>query len=155
MTEKKVKKPAVEVAVATKPEKPQVAVRYIEAVGRRKRAVARVRLSEGNNKKITILINGRDYHDFLPIADLAKAVEDPLRAVGKTDLTVSVKVAGGGIRGQAEAIRHGISRALLKMDQDLRPTLKPLGFLMRDSRKKERKKPGLKRARRAPQWAKR
>ena len=78
-----------------------------------------------------------------------------MKKVGQDKVSISVKVHGGGPKGQAEAIRHGISRALLKLDEELRPTLKKEGFLTRDARRKERKKPGLKKARKAPQWSKR
>jgi len=123
--------------------------KYISAVGRRKTSTARVRFYD--DKKKRIIINDKNYTEYLSGADLIREVEDPLRVAGKMDASISVKVAGGGSRGQAEAIRHGITRVILKIDKDLRATLKPLGFVTRDPRKKERKKPGLKRARRAPQ----
>ena len=78
-----------------------------------------------------------------------------MKLVGRDNITISIRVAGGGIKGQVDAIKHGIARALLKTDEDLRATLKKEGLLTRDARKKERKKPGLKKARRAPQWSKR
>lgn len=123
------------------------------AVGRRKEAVARVSLSEGSGK---IVVNGKDFAQYFPTFALQKNVQAPLVL---TDMAagfdVSVKVIGGGVRGQADAVRHGISRALLSLNPDLRKTLRAEGFLTRDPRVKERKKPGLKRARRAPQFSKR
>ncbi|MEI6477892.1 MAG: 30S ribosomal protein S9 [bacterium] len=121
---------------------------YVAAVGRRKSAVAQVRLiSKGSGK---IVINEKPFTGEEP------AYVAPLKLVGKFgDLDLSVHVAGGGIHGQADAIQHGIARALLKIDEEFRTTLKKAGFLTRDPREKERKKPGLKSARRAPQWSKR
>jgi len=121
--------------------------KYDNAIGRRKRAIAEVRLYPGKGK---IVING-------VIVDPKKATFlKPLKYIGKLNtFDISAKVTGGGITGQAEAIRHGISRALLKYDSELRHTLKKAGYLTRDPREKERKKPGLKRARKAPQWQKR
>lgn len=127
---------------------------YIYARGRRKTAVARVRLfpkGKGN-----IIINGKNLKDYFPYFAMRQTVLSPLQAVGKEkDVDISIKVHGGGTRSQSEAILHGISRALVSLNNDLKKTLKPLGFLTRDPRTKERKKPGLKRARRAPQWQKR
>lgn len=128
--------------------------KFIAAVGRRKQAVARVRLSEGGQGRI--LINGQELKKYFPIFQLWEMAQAPLKLVGmreKCDL--SVKVAGGGKQGQAEATRHGVSRVLIKLNPDLKPALKKAGFLTRDPRVKERKKFGLKKARRAPQWAKR
>lgn len=149
------KKKAVKKSTVTK-EQPK---RYFEAVGRRKRATARVRLFtcrpfEGEEGRI--VINGRPYLDFLPTLELRQTVTDPLKRMKSFNrFEVSVKVTGGGIRGQAEAIRHGLSRALVKFNPDFSKKLKRAGFLTRDSRRKERKKPGLKKARRAAQWKKR
>jgi small subunit ribosomal protein S9 len=126
---------------------------YFYAVGRRKRAVATVRLYKGGNGEIEV--NGRDFNEYFPTVALNTNVVAPLKQAGMDDYTITVKVAGGGISGQSDAVRHGISRALVKMDEELRTTLKRCGYLKRDSRVKERKKPGLKRARRAPQWSKR
>jgi len=127
---------------------------YLYAVGRRKKAIARVRLYKKGEGKITV--NEKDYSVYFPTAELKKIITDPIKAVGMTkDLDFTIKVVGGGPKGQAEAVRHGIARALVVLDKELRATLKPEGFLKRDPRRKERKKPGLKRARRAPQWAKR
>lgn len=121
--------------------------------GRRKSSVARVYLTQGTGK---ITINKRDIDDFFGMETLKVIVRQPLAAIdglGKYDLTVMVH--GGGYTGQAGAIRHGLARALVKMDNELRPTLKKAGFLTRDPRMKERKKYGLKGARRAPQFSKR
>ncbi len=121
--------------------------------GRRKSSVARVYLIPGTGK---ITINKRDIDEYLGLETLKVIVRQPLVAtdtVGKFDVKVNVK--GGGYSGQAGAIRHGIARALLQADSDYRPTLKSAGFLTRDPRMKERKKYGLKAARRAPQFSKR
>ena len=121
--------------------------------GRRKKSVARVRLIPGDGK---ININERSLDDYFGLETLKVIVRQPLvltNMEGKFD--VACKVAGGGFTGQAGAIRHGIARALLKADEDLRQVLKKAGFLTRDPRMKERKKYGLKKARRAPQFSKR
>ncbi len=121
--------------------------------GRRKKSVARVRLIPG---KGNITINGRDIDDYFGLETLKTIVRQPLEvigAVGKYDVVCLVN--GGGVSGQAGAIRHGISRALLEADGENRPELKKAGFLTRDPRMKERKKYGLKAARRAPQFSKR
>ncbi len=121
--------------------------------GRRKKSIARVRLLPGDGK---ILINNRDLNDFFGLETLRVQVRRPLEVTGTLNkFDVLVKVEGGGITGQAGAIRHGISRALLVADEDYRPLLKKEGFLTRDPRMKERKKYGLKKARRAPQFSKR
>ena len=127
-------------------------VRY-QAVGRRKKAIARVRLIPGDGK---IVINGRDIDNYFGLETLKMTVRQPLALTsleGRYD--VLVNVYGGGLSGQAGAIRHGISRALIKADPELRPAVKKAGFLTRDPRMKERKKYGLKAARRAPQFSKR
>ncbi len=121
--------------------------------GRRKSSVARVRVFPG---KGVITINGRDIDDYFGLETLKLIVRQPLVVTGtegKFDL--NVKVVGGGVTGQAGAIRHGLSRALLEADEEYRPLLKAAGFLTRDPRMKERKKYGLKAARRAPQFSKR
>jgi small subunit ribosomal protein S9 len=121
--------------------------------GRRKSAVARVRLVPGTGK---ININKRDLEDYIKYETLRTIVREPMvitDTLGQYDVLVNVK--GGGYTGQAGAIRHGISRALLQVDGELRPILKKAGFLTRDSRMKERKKYGLKKARRASQFSKR
>ena len=124
-----------------------------QAVGRRKKAIARVRLIPGEGK---IVINGRDIDNYFGLETLKMTVRQPLALTsleGRYD--VLVNVCGGGLSGQAGAIRHGISRALCKADPELRAALKKAGFLTRDPRMKERKKYGLKAARRAPQFSKR
>ena len=127
---------------------------YHYGTGRRKSSVARVR--GGPNGIGTITINGRDIDDYFGLETLKLIVRQPLDAtdtLGKVDIVATV--TGGGVPGQAGAIRHGISRALLEMNAELRPVLKAAGFLTRDPRMKERKKYGLKAARRAPQFSKR
>ncbi len=121
--------------------------------GRRKKSVARVRLVPGEGK---VVINNRDSESFFGLETLRVIVNQPLVLTGtKERFDVLVNVHGGGYTGQAGAIRHGISRALLKADESLRPELKKAGFLTRDPRMKERKKYGLKKARRASQFSKR
>ncbi len=127
---------------------------YQYGTGRRKASVARVRVYEGGTGAITI--NGRDIDDYFGLDTLKLIVRQPLVAtemLGKVDVVCTV--AGGGVTGQAGAIRHGISRALLGVNPELRATLKAAGLLTRDPRMKERKKYGLKAARRAPQFSKR
>jgi len=121
--------------------------------GRRKRSVARVMINAGAGR---IVVNGRDLENYFPVEIIRQQAILPLGEVqlsGRID--VRVNVFGGGISGQAGAIRHGLARALLEYDSGLRPVLKAAGFLTRDSRKVERKKAGLKKARRAPQFSKR
>ena len=122
------------------------------AVGRRKSAVARVRLVAGDGK---IVINGRDIDNYFGYETLKMTVRQPLELTKVSGYDVMVNVNGGGFTGQAGAIRHGISRALCKANPDLRGDLKKAGLLTRDPRMKERKKYGLKAARRAPQFSKR
>lgn len=125
----------------------------VRAVGRRKTAAARVQLTVG---KGTITVNGKDYKVYFPTKILQDKVMAPLMTVSKEkNLDVSVRVIGGGPAGQADAVRHGISRALVKWDEEFKPSLKAAGFMTRDPRAKERKKPGLHKARRAHQWRKR
>lgn len=127
--------------------------KYFEAVGRRKTAVARVRLFP---KGKDFLVNQKSLEDYFPTFTLQKIAKEALEKTNCLDkFGVSVIVKGGGISGQAEAVRHGIARALVLADPKLRPILKEANFLKRDPRMKERKKFGLKRARRAPQWQKR
>ena len=128
-------------------------VRYYEAVGRRKRAVARIRLYPGDGQ---IVINDTSLQEFFGRRQDWQNVLAPLRLTdNEQQFNLSVLVKGGGITGQAEAIRHGVARALLVVEPGLRPTLRRAGYLTRDPREKERKKPGLKRARKAPQYTKR
>jgi len=127
-------------------------VQYI-GTGRRKSSVARVRLVPGDGQ---IIINGREIESYIPFAALREVVKQPLVATETTgSYNILVNVNGGGYTGQAGAIRHGIARALLQADPEFRPTLKRAGLLTRDARMKERKKYGLKGARRAPQFSKR
>lgn len=127
---------------------------YQVAVGRRKSAIARVRYTEKGNG--TFKVNGQEIGTYFPTFELQKIVRDPLELTQQSaNAELSIKVHGGGKRGQAEAVRLGLSRLLVKLQPDLRVTLKKAGFLTRDPRVKERKKYGLKRARRAPQWQKR
>ncbi|MEJ0021009.1 MAG: 30S ribosomal protein S9 [Candidatus Doudnabacteria bacterium] len=123
------------------------------AVGRRKTAVAQALLSAGNG---TITINQLPFEGYFQTADLQLIVTQPLRSLGlEKQFNVKSKIHGGGIHAQAESLRHAISRTLIAHNPESRRTLKKLGFLKRDPRVKERKKPGLKRARRAPQFSKR
>jgi len=129
-------------------------IKYYQGTGRRKNAIARVRIYEKG--KGGIIINNKNLEEFFKFFEYKQQAISPLELTDKKDkLDVMVKVSGGGQRGQAEAIRHGIARALVDMDQELKPVLRKNGYLTRDPRAKERKKPGLKRARRAPQWRKR
>ena len=127
---------------------------YMYGTGRRKSSVARVHLFTGGTGKITI--NGRDIDDYVGLETLKLVVRQPLNTTNNLEkVDIVATVAGGGVSGQAGAIRHGISRALLLVDDSYRPALKSAGFLTRDPRMKERKKYGLKAARRAPQFSKR
>ncbi len=129
--------------------------KYFYAVGKRKTAVAQVRIYP-TKKPAEMSINDKKSSDFFSIERFFEVVKAPLVLTGQNDkFNVTVKVSGGGINAQAEAIRLGISRALIGFDEGLRKTLRDCGFLTRDSRIVERKKAGLKKARRAPQWAKR
>jgi len=126
---------------------------YFYGTGRRKHSVARVRVYAGTGK---ITINDRDIDNYFGLETLKLIVRSPLALLGVEDkYDVAVRVNGGGVAGQAGAIRHGLSRALLQSGDDARPVLKKAGFLTRDPRMKERKKYGLKGARRAPQFSKR
>lgn len=129
-------------------------VKYIEAIGRRKTAVARVRLFPSTKNSVSI--NGRELADYFKTEELRMIADEAiskLKLPSKFKITALIK--GGGTSGQAEALRHGISRALIVFDLELRKKLKKSGFLKRDSRAKERRKFGLKKARKAPQWSKR
>ena len=157
---KAVKAPAKVVVKAVKPEVKKtpkvvetvVAGKYIATVGRRKSAIAQVRLY--TNGKGIVTVNDKPYQKYLDTLETAATVEAIMDKAGQ-DFDFSIKVSGGGRCGQADAIRHGIARALIIADPSLRPILKAEGWLSRDARIKERKKPGLKKARRAPQWSKR
>lgn len=128
--------------------------KYYHAIGKRKTSVAVVRLYEGGNGNISI--NGKTAEEFTNSRDLVEIITAPLRLTGGLkNYDITIKVDGGGFRGQVDAIKHAISRALTGANSELRASIKKVGYLTRDSRIKERKKPGLKRARRAPQWSKR
>ncbi|HCX73787.1 MAG TPA: 30S ribosomal protein S9 [Candidatus Cloacimonas sp.] len=128
-------------------------MQYFDALGRRKKSVARVRLTPGTGKRIA---NGNTIKNYLHRESLEMLVEQPLKAVGLSDkVDIKVNVYGGGLSGQAGAIRHGIARALLEYDEELRPELKTRGFLTRDPRMVERKKPGRPKARKRFQFSKR
>lgn len=130
------------------------AVKFFEGIGRRKTATARVRLSPQGEKGI--LINEKPLEKYFPTFELQEIVFSPLRKMDYLEkFKVSIKVKGGGFHAQAEAIRNGIARALVLFDPEIRKKLKKTGYLTRDPRMRERKKFGLKRARRAPQWRKR
>ncbi|KKW23445.1 MAG: 30S ribosomal protein S9 [Candidatus Kaiserbacteria bacterium GW2011_GWC2_52_8b] len=126
--------------------------RYTEAVGRRKTATARVRITP--SKSTSMVVNGKDAKDYFPLNIMMKTAYEPLQVLGVT-YTVTAKVRGGGQKAQAEAVRLGISRAIIEIVPEQRKDLKVRGFLKRDPRSRERKKFGLKGARRAPQWSKR
>lgn len=131
---------------------------YVESVGRRKTAIARVRITprQGGGEGAQIVVNDAPFQKYFSIAEHYRTVVAPLE---KTDMVattaVSAKVRGGGLAAQAEAVRLGIARALVKKNDDLKKSLRAFGFLTRDARMVERKKYGLKKARRAPQWSKR
>ncbi len=128
--------------------------KYIEAVGRRKTSVARVRLFESSKNET--IVNDREAFEYFPTDEMQTVVTEAIsKSKLPTKFKVSAKIIGGGIHSQAEALRHGISRALVKYDEELRKKLKKAGFLKRDPRSKERKKFGLKGARKAAQWSKR
>jgi len=143
--------------IVKKVEKPEVVarqVKYLEGVGRRKTTVARVRLIPQGEK--TFLVNGKPIDTYFPAIELQQTAKAALERMSCLDkFGISVKVKGGGITAQAEAIRHGIARSLVLFNPDFRKRLNKAGFLTRDPRMRERKKFGLKRARRAPQWSKR
>ena len=128
--------------------------KYIEAIGRRKTSTARVRITESS--KINFIVNKKDSKEYFKTESERKLVQDPLlKVVPGSKWNIEAQVTGGGTHSQAEAVRHGLARALVKTDEELRTKLKTLGFLKRDPRSKERRKFGLKKARKAPQWSKR
>lgn len=128
--------------------------RYIEAVGRRKRAVARVRIRKARASEI--VVNGKPFAEYFSHdPGAAEVVAAPLKLVGAGNYAIQARVSGGGWRAQEDAIRLGIARALVQEKPELKATLAKARYLTRDPREKERKKPGLRRARRAPQWQKR
>jgi|SRR3989344_1606771 len=126
--------------------------RYTEAVGRRKSASARVRITSA--KTAAMMVNGKPADQYFPLEQMVKTAYAPMQVLGVA-YEVSAKVRGGGLKAQAEAVRHGLSRAITALVPENRKDLKVRGFLKRDPRAKERKKFGLKGARRAPQWSKR
>lgn len=131
-----------------------MSAQFYEGIGRRKAASARVRLVPGGTGNL--IINDKDGRDYLPREGDVEILLEPLTKIGQQgNYDVSVKVEGGGISGQRDAIKLGVARALLKIDPELRPSLREGGYLTRDARVKERKKPGLKRARKAPTYTKR
>jgi len=131
-----------------------MSAQYYEGIGRRKRSTARVRLFPGGSGQF--VVNGKPLEEYLPRVGDVDALMGPLETVGQVrSYDISVHVNGGGVTGQRDAIRLGIARALIKIDPDMRSALKSRGFLTRDARVKERKKPGLKRARKAPTFTKR
>lgn len=130
------------------------AAKYYQATGGRKTASARIRITPSKSK--SFLVNDRTLEDYFPTIELQKTVQEPLERAGDvTNFTITAVINGGGMTAQAEAMRHGIARALVSYDSELRTLLKKFGFLKRDPRMRERKKFGLKRARRARQWRKR
>lgn len=126
--------------------------RYIETVGRRKTSTARVRITPA--AKVSIIVNDREFEEYFPVSEYRRTI---LSAFDDSEqkFSVTAKLTGGGISSQAEALRHGIARAVVKSDETLRTKLKVKGYLKRDPRAKERRKFGLKKARKAPQWSKR
>ncbi len=131
-----------------------MAVQYYEGIGRRKTCTARVRLMKGTGQ---FVVNGKPASEYFPRMGDMEGIVAPLQAAGENINTfdISVVAKGGGVTGQSNAVQLGIARALLKMNPDLKPVMRSGGFLTRDSREKERKKPGLKRARKAPTYTKR
>lgn len=126
--------------------------KYIESVGRRKTSVARVRITPSS--KTTFVVNEKELESYFPIKEMQFIVSEPFKDIsGK--FKVTAKIVGGGMHSQSEALRHGIARALVKHDGELRKDLKKAGYLKRDPRAKERRKFGLKKARKSPQWSKR
>ncbi len=130
------------------------AKQYIEAIGRRKTSTARVRIEEAT--KNTIVVNEKEVNVYFPTKELQKVVRGVFDEVTpEKDFAISAKVSGGGIHSQAEAVRHGIARAIVEWNEEYKTTIKKAGFLKRDPRAKERRKFGLKKARKSPQWSKR
>ncbi len=126
--------------------------KYIEAVGRRKTSVARVRITPSS--KNTFTVNDKDLHEYFKVLEMQNIVKQPFSLID-SKFKVSVKVSGGGDHSQTEAVRHGIARAIVENEGQLRKDVKKAGYLKRDPRAKERRKFGLKKARKAPTWSKR
>ena len=127
--------------------------KYVSAIGRRKKSTARVRLYKKGAG--VFIVNDKKLNEYFP-AQAASIIKQPVKLTEHLkDVDISVVVSGGGVNGQAEAVRHGITRCLIEMDEQVKLSLKAKGWVTRDSRRKERKKPGLKKARKAPQWSKR
>ncbi len=131
-----------------------MAVQYYEGIGRRKESTARVRLMTGSGQ---FMVNEKPGEDYFPRLGDIESIMEPIRAAGenRSQFDITVLVKGGGVTGQTEAVKLGVARALIKMNPDLRSALRKGGYLTRDPRVKERKKPGLKRARKAPTYTKR
>ncbi len=133
--------------------------KYVEAIGRRKTSTARVRIWQA--AKLSFIVNGKEAKEYFKTEEIRRLIGDPIiKGIGSQEKTdykwkVEAKVSGGGVHSQAEAVRHGLARALVLFNGELRHKLKPLGYLKRDPRAKERRKFGLKKARKAPQWSKR
>ena len=159
MTTKDIKKeehkePAEKIAPVKTATKKAVAGKYIETVGRRKTGTARVRITPG--AKEGFIVNGKDFASYFPTEELQSIVKNAIvKSKVAEKFSVTVVVKGGGVHSQAEAVRQGVARALVEYDAELRVRLKKLGFLKRDPRMKERRKFGLKKARKASQWSKR
>jgi small subunit ribosomal protein S9 len=135
-------------------EKKNTKEKYIEAVGRRKTSTARVRIFEAT--KMTFIVNDLDSKEYFKTEEQRRLISDPVAKVKPgSKWNIEARVSGGGIHSQAEAVRHGLARALVELDAELRGKLKTMGYLKRDPRAKERRKFGLKKARKAPQWSKR
>lgn len=129
--------------------------KYFEGVGRRKTAVARVRFYPSNKEEGGFIVNGIDHKKYFPLVRFEQCAAEPLRVLKDKMGQTEVNVKGGGVMAQSEAVRLGLARALVKFDPDLKKELRAFGYLTRDPRMVERKKYGLKKARRAPQWTKR
>jgi small subunit ribosomal protein S9 len=162
MVTKKIKKektldnPPVSDAKKVATKEPERASKYYYGIGKRKTSVAQIKIYESGKDLGEIIINEKKADDYFAISRLYEIVKSPLAVVGQDmKFDIVVKVNGGGINSQSEAIRLGISRALVEFNRELKKPLRDRGFMTRDARKVERKKPGLKKARRAPQWAKR
>jgi small subunit ribosomal protein S9 len=153
MATKKAKKDEAVNIVKKEEEKAPV---YFYGLGKRKTSIAQIKAYPSSKSQSEIIVNEKKVEDYFTIARLVDVIKSPLAVAGQNKkFSITVKVSGGGINSQAEAIRLGISRALVELDAMLKKPLRDKGFMTRDARKVERKKPGLRKARRAPQWAKR